>query len=121
MEYLHAGLDEIFLVSFAGYNPPVSCFNDGLQVGTGSTIGYGTISVAETAEIMPRVIVKYNGREIIFTLKDEVIAEIKNDVGHLIKTYGLESELYWIKLREISIEKYWLGMSRYDILEIEEK
>ncbi|MDD4150922.1 MAG: nucleoside hydrolase [Bacteroidales bacterium] len=121
MEYLHAGLDEIDLVSYAGYIPPLSCFNDGLQVGTGSTIGYGTITVDESDDKKPAVLVKYNGREILFSLKQEVIDEIIKDIGGLVKQYGLESEMYWIKLREISIEKYWLGMSRFDILDIEEK
>lgn len=118
MEYLHAGLDEIEIISYAGFDPPVSCFNDGLQVGTGSTIGYGTISVDTTQSIKPAVLVKYNGREILFSLKPEIIAKIRKDVGGLIKTYGLESELYWKKLREISISEYWLKMSRYEILDI---
>ncbi len=120
MEYLHAGLDEIEIVSYAGYNPPISCFNDGLQVGTGATIGYGAISVDTTKAIEPAVLVKYNGREILFSIKPEVINEIKFDISGLVKTYGLDSEMYWIKLREISIKKYWLGMSRYDILDVEE-
>ncbi|MDY0142907.1 MAG: FmdE family protein, partial [Bacteroidales bacterium] len=121
MEYLHAGLDEINLVSFAGYTPPLSCFNDGLQVGTGSTIGYGTITVDESKDKTPSVLVKYNGREILFSLKPEVVDEIIKDISSLVKQYGLESEMYWSVLREKSIEKYWLGMSRFDILDIEEK
>ncbi len=121
MEYLHAGLDEIEIISYAGFSPPISCFNDGLQVGTGSTIGYGTITVDTSQGIKPAVLVKYNGREILFSIKPEIISEIRTDVGELIKSYGLESEMYWKKLREISISKYWLGMSRYEILDIEEK
>ncbi|MDD2385652.1 MAG: nucleoside hydrolase [Bacteroidales bacterium] len=121
MEYLHAGLDEINLVSFAGYTPPLSCFNDGLQVGTGSTIGYGTITVDESKDKTPSVLVKYNGREILFSLKPEVVDEIIKDISSLVKQYGLESEMYWSVLHEKSIEKYWLGMSRFDILDIEEK
>jgi pyrimidine-specific ribonucleoside hydrolase len=120
MEYLHAGLDEIEIVSYAGFEPPISCFNDGLQVGTGSTIGYGTISVDTTQGIKPAVLVKYNGRKILFSIKPELTTEIRNDVGKLIKDYGLESEMYWIKLRELSISKYWLGKSRFDILDIQE-
>jgi pyrimidine-specific ribonucleoside hydrolase len=120
MEYLHAGLDEIEIVSYAGFEPPISCFNDGLQIGTGSTIGYGTISVDTTQGIKPAVLVKYNGRKILFSIKPELTTEIRNDVGKLIKDYGLESEMYWIKLRELSISKYWLGKSRFDILDIQE-
>lgn len=120
MEYLHAGLDEIEIVSYAGFNPPISCFNDGIQVGTGSTIGYGTISVDITKPVSPSVLVKYNGREILFSVKPSIIEKAKNDVGALIKAHGLESEMYWLKLRELSIEQYWLGISRFDLLDIDE-
>ncbi|MDD3687672.1 MAG: nucleoside hydrolase [Bacteroidales bacterium] len=120
MEYLHAGLDEIEIVSYAGFNPPISCFNDGIQVGTGSTIGYGTISIDTTQPVSPSVLVKYNGREILFSVKPSIIEKAKNDVGALIKAHGLESEMYWLKLRELSIENYWLGISRFDLLDIEE-
>jgi len=37
-----------------------------LQVGTGSTIGYGTISVDTTKQIYPAVLVSYNNRKILF-------------------------------------------------------
>jgi pyrimidine-specific ribonucleoside hydrolase len=120
MEYLHAGLDEIELVSYAGFNPPLSCFNDGLQVGTGSTIGYGTITVDTTGVLSPSVLVRYNGREILFSLKPDVVDQIRTEISSLVKIYGLDSEMYWIQLREITIKKYWLGMSRFDILDIKE-
>lgn len=119
MEYFHAGLDEINIVSYAGTNPPISCLNDGLQVGTGSTIGYGTIQI-DTTDIKPSVLVRYNNREVMFSIKPELLQQIRADVGKLISSYGLESELYWIKLRELSIKKYWLGVSRYDAFDIEE-
>ena len=118
MEYLHAGLDEIEIISYAGSKPPISCFNDGLQVGTGSTIGYGTIKIDTAQDIRPAALVIYNNREVLFSIKPEVIKEIKEDVGNIIKAHGLESEMYWIKLREMSIEKYWLNKSRFDIFEI---
>lgn len=120
MEYLHAGLDEIEIISYAGFDPPISCFNDGLQVGTGSTIGYGTISVDTSKTAQPSVLVKYNRREILFSIKPEIASEVTNDVSQLVKKHGLDSEMYWIKLRELSITKYWLGMSRFDILQITE-
>jgi len=121
LEYLHAGLDEIEIISYAGHNPPLSCFNDGLQVGTGSTIGYGTIKVDTTHGLMPAVRVRYNEREILFSLKPEIVVKIEKIVSNLVKQYGLDNEMYWIKLREIAIKECWLGMSRYDILEVEEK
>ncbi len=121
MEYLHAGLDEIELVSYAGFNPPLSCFNDGLQVGTGSTIGYGTITVDTSGVLSTSVLVRYNEREILFSIKTEIVTEIREDISQLVKQYGLNSEMYWIKLREISIKKYWLGISRFELLDVVEK
>jgi len=120
MEYLHIGLDEIEIISMAGLNPPISCFNDGLQVGTGSTLGYGTILVDTVEEYFPSAIVKYKGRTIKFSIKQEITQNIRKDVGELISKYGLESELYWKNLRQISIEKYWLKVNRYEMLDIED-
>ncbi|NLA24096.1 MAG: hypothetical protein GX879_03935, partial [Bacteroidales bacterium] len=61
MEYFHAGLDEIFVTSYAGYRPPLSCMNDGLQFGTGATIGYGSIKV-KTDDLQAKARITYNKR-----------------------------------------------------------
>jgi pyrimidine-specific ribonucleoside hydrolase len=119
MEYLHAGLDEVSIVSLAGSQPPVSCFNDGIQVGTGATIGYGKITVKETNNPRPAVIVEYNKRRILFRLKDEIIANIRSDIGELIKLYGLDSDMYWSELRKISFG-YWKNINRFEAFDIEE-
>lgn len=121
MEYFHAGLDEVEIISFAGSEPPISCFNDGLQVGTGATLGYGTIKISEEKDKTPAVIVKYNGKQIMFSLKKEVVNKINSDIKELIVKYGNLTEAYWQKLRELCITEYWLKYSRFDILEIQEK
>jgi pyrimidine-specific ribonucleoside hydrolase len=119
MEYLHAGLDEIEIVSYAGNITPISCFNDGLQIGTGSTIGHGTIRLDTTQNIKPAAMVIYNNRKLLFSIKPEIISEIRKDVGAIIKVHGLDSELYWSTLRDVAIEKYWLKLNRFDIFDIE--
>lgn len=120
MEYLHVGLDEVSIISYAGSRPPVSCFNDGIQVGTGATIGYGKIKVVETDQPIPAVEVIYNNRKIRFSLKEEIIADIRRDIGYLIKTYGLDSEMYWEELRKIAITDYWKKINRFEAFDIEE-
>lgn len=120
MEYLHAGLDEIDLTSYAGTQPPLSCFNDGLQVGTGATIGYGCIRVDTTKPLQPAVVVRYNNRKILFTVKQDIVDEVTNDIQRLVKKYGLDSDMYWKLVREISLTKYWSGIDRYDMLDIKE-
>ncbi len=34
-EYFNIGVDDILVTTYAGHKPPVSCMNDGLQVGNG--------------------------------------------------------------------------------------
>lgn len=40
-EYFNIGVDDIFVTTYAGHKPPISCMNDGLQVGTGASVGHG--------------------------------------------------------------------------------
>lgn len=117
LEYLHVGLDEIQIESYAGIKPPLSCLNDGIQIGAGTTIGYGAI-VVNDEHLAPDVRVYYNGHQYIFRLKDSVKKEIEEDVNELVRKYGSDSDVYWSEIRKLSIQKYWLGKSRYDIFEI---
>ncbi|HOY39216.1 MAG TPA: nucleoside hydrolase [Bacteroidales bacterium] len=116
LEYFHAGLDEIQVISYAGDLPPVSCMNDGLQYGTGATIGYGNILV-DTTNVRPSAKVIYNKRAIEISLKPEICHQIEADISQLVKKYGLESERYWAELRMISI-RYWHDWDRRDMFDI---
>ncbi|MDR2835828.1 MAG: nucleoside hydrolase [Bacteroidales bacterium] len=119
LEYLHTGLDEIRIESHAGSEPPISCFNDGLQVGTGATLGYGTFSVIKISQAKTEVVVSYNNRKYLFKLKNNIDNEISNKTDDLIKLYGYNTDMYWLKLRELAIE-YWLELNRFEIFEITE-
>ena len=121
LEYLHVGLDEISVESNAGSMPPLSCLNDGLQIGAGTTMGYGAIKISDEKNVNPSVIVTYNGQKFLFKLKDSVVAEISADVQSLVAKYGLESDVYWSEIRRMAIEKYWLCKSRFDIFEVEQQ
>lgn len=118
MEYFHAGLDEIQVISYAGSNPPLSCLNDGLQFGTGATLGYGSIQV-DTVNVRPAARIIYNGRMIEISLKPAIEQQIAADIGELVRKYGLESEQYWAQLRLKSID-YWLQWNRFEIFDIRE-
>ena len=120
LEYLHVGLDEVNIVSNAGSEPPISCLNDGLQIGAGTTLGYGAIAISNAGDVSPSAVVTYNGRKLLFKVKDEVKREIASDVMALIKKHGLESDVYWSEIRCIAIEKYWKEKSRFEIFEVEE-
>jgi pyrimidine-specific ribonucleoside hydrolase len=119
MEYFHVGLDEITVTSYAGYLPPLSCLNDGLQFGTGATLGYGNIFVDTSQTAKPAASITYNGRSVYFELKEELYQQIESDIGKLVEKYGLESEIYWIELRQLSFQ-YWLDMDRKEIFNIRE-
>ena len=51
-ELLNSPPEGLRVISHAGLTPPLSCFNDGLQIATGATLGRGTIRV-ETAAPRP--------------------------------------------------------------------
>lgn len=120
LEYLHVGLDEVTIVSNAGSEPPLSCLNDGLQIGAGTTIGYGAITVSAEKDVSPSAIVNYNGRKLHFKVKDDLKREIASDVMALVQKHGLESDVYWSEIRRLAIEKYWKEKNRFVIFEVEE-
>ncbi len=120
LEYLHVGLDEISVESYAGSMPPLSCINDGLQIGAGTTLGYGAIKIVEQSKSTPSVYVNYNGRKFLFKVKDSISEEISADVLALVKKHGLESDVYWSEIRRLSIEKYWSEKSRFEIFDVVE-
>ena len=43
--------EELKVLSFAGSRPPISCFNDGLQISTGGTLGHGAIEIAKSCSL----------------------------------------------------------------------
>ena len=120
LEYLHIGLDEVTIVSNAGAEPPLSCLNDGLQIGAGTTLGYGAITISTDKEVSPSVVVNYNGRQLLFKVKDDVKREIAADVMDLVQKHGLDSDVYWSEIRRLAIEKYWKEKSRFEIFEVAE-
>jgi len=118
-EYFNTGVDEFNVRSFAGSIPPVSCFNDGLQVSTGATPGHGLLTVINDQPVSPSAEFTYLGRKIRLTLKPEITEIIIAELKEINFVYGLDSNTYWELVRKSSI-KYWLSMDRHEIFEIEE-
>ena len=44
-------MENLKILSFAGSRPPISCFNDGLQISTGATLGHGSIKIAKSCSL----------------------------------------------------------------------
>jgi len=118
-EYFNTGVDEFSVKSFAGSTPPVSCFNDGLQVSTGATPGHGLLTVIYNQPASPSAEFTYLNRKIRITLKPEITEKITSELKEISFVYGLDSNTYWELVRMNSI-KYWLSMDRHEIFEIEE-
>jgi len=118
-EYFDTGVDEFRVKSFAGSIPPVSCFNDGLQVSTGATPGHGLLTVINDQPVSPSAEFTYLNRKIRLTLKPEITGKITSELQEINFVYGLDSNTYWELVRKNSI-KYWLSMDRHEIFEIEE-
>ena len=112
MELLEArGIyQEPTIVSYAGSVPPISCFNDGLQVSTGSTVGHGLFSVADNP--VKRAEADFSAGGTVFTLrlKEEYSRQIRSDIEKGTAAYGRSPE-YWEYVRRLALE-YWRDWDR---------
>lgn len=109
--------EEPDIVSYAGSIPPVSCMNDGLQVSTGSTLGHGLISIADTDKANPSALISYaKGNHNLFfriELKEEYRKQIEEDILKGVNMYG-HTEPYWKYVRQLAL-KYWSTWDRREI------
>jgi pyrimidine-specific ribonucleoside hydrolase len=94
-EYFNTGVDEFSVKSFAGSVPPVSCFNDGLQVSTGATPGHGLLTVINDLPASPSAVFTYLNRKIRLTLKPELTEKITSELKEINFVYSLDSNTYW--------------------------
>jgi len=117
-EYFATGVDEFRVKSYAGSVPPVSCFNDGLQVSTGATPGHGLLTVINDPPVSPSAEFTYLNRKIRLTLKPEITEKVTSELKEINFVYGLDSNTYWELVRKNSI-KYWLSMDRHEIFVVE--
>ncbi|MDE5709080.1 MAG: nucleoside hydrolase [Alistipes sp.] len=117
-EYFNIGVDDIEVTTYAGSKPPISCMNDGLQVGTGATVGHGLIRVAECDSPRPEAFFRFKNKGIRLRLKPEYAERIRRDVRHGIELYGDRTESYWQYIRELAL-RYWLEFDRHEIFELE--
>ncbi|PID91691.1 MAG: hypothetical protein CSA96_07035 [Bacteroidetes bacterium] len=118
MEYFNVGINNLEILSFAGNRPPFSCFNDGLQISTGSTIGQGLISVSDSISRRPSLIFSFNGRKARLELSAEIAQRMKADIAYGVRTYGLKTDAYWLYVEELA-QHYWVDMDRFEIFSLE--
>ena len=116
-EYFNIGVDDIEVTTYAGSRPPVSCMNDGLQVGTGASIGHGLITVAECGTPRPEALFRFKDKSVRIALKPEYARRIRDDVKRGIGLYGDLTEPYWQYVRGLAL-KYWVEFDRREIFDI---
>ncbi len=116
-EYFNIGVDDIEVTSHAGQRPPVSCMNDGLQVGTGGTVGHGLIRAADTPQPQPEAIFRFKDRAVRLKLKPEYAERIRREVSRGVALYGANSEAYWQYIRALAL-RYWIDFDRHEMFEV---
>ncbi len=116
MEYFNVGVNNLSVTTFAGHNPPLSCFNDGIQISTGATIGQGLIAISDTISTIPTAIFEFNNQKVKISLDPEIAAQMQKEIKYGVQTYGLLTEQYWLYIEELAI-RYWGQFDRHEIFD----
>ncbi|MBR1573778.1 MAG: formylmethanofuran dehydrogenase subunit E family protein [Bacteroidales bacterium] len=106
---------DIAILSFAGSVPPVSCFNDGLQVSTGATVGHGLFTVSPEEEKRVEARFRCEGKQLALRLKPQYAQRIRDDIETGMSRYG-HAPAYWAYVRELAL-RYWQDWDRNEIFE----
>jgi len=117
MEYFNVGVNDIEVITFAGKKPPLSCFNDGIQISTGATIGQGLITISDSISDIPSAIFKFNNQQVNISLKADIAKQMQNEIKYGIDTYGFLTDKYWLYIEKLAI-KYWADYDRLEILTV---
>ncbi|MEW5901243.1 MAG: nucleoside hydrolase [Acidobacteriota bacterium] len=117
-EYFNIGVDDLAILSLAGLKPPVSCLNDGLQAGTGGTLGHGLITVSDEPLPKPEAIFTFKNRKIRVSLKKETAEMVAAVLANAVERYGNLTDSYWDYVREQAI-RFWRELDRHEIFVIE--
>ena len=117
MEYFNVGINNLEVITFAGNNPPLSCFNDGVQISTGATIGQGLITISDSISDIPSAIFECNNQKVNISLNPEIAKQMQNEIKYGVDNYGLLTDKYWLYIERLAI-KYWADFDRMEILTV---
>jgi len=119
-ELLNAPPHGMRVVSYSAAEPPVSCLNDGIIVATGSTPGRALFRHEPGPAASTRVSFRYNGREVVLSVKDEYRRKVQAGIDELRKTHTLEDAEYWEGVRKASLD-IWENWHRRDLFDVEQR
>lgn len=91
--------------------------NDGLQVGTGASVGHGLIDVAQVDAPRPEARFTFKNKTIRLALKPAYADRIRRDVQRGVELHGDLTEPYWQYVRALAL-RYWLDFDRHEIFEL---
>lgn len=118
-ELLHAMPGCIQVESWAGNEPPVSCFNDGLQVSTGATLGKGLIKVVNPAATQIKAVFQTDNQKITLKLKSNYQEKIDHILVQQEKHHLCDrARSYWKDIEDFSFI-CWKNWDRKTIFSIE--
>ncbi|MFO7669994.1 MAG: nucleoside hydrolase [Bacteroidales bacterium] len=117
MEYFNVGVNNLVVITFAGSEPPLSCFNDGVQISSGATIGQGLITVSDSISPVPSALFEFNNQKVTISLNPEIARQMGDDIRYGIEEYGLLTDAYWLFIEKLAIE-YWRDFDRHEIFTV---
>ncbi len=113
-EVLGAPLGSLRVTSFAGSQPPVSCFNDGLQLSTGATLGHGNIEVVTADPVRVEAHFRTDDGGVKMQLKAEFQRSVHSDVACAVEEHGDLTPAYFARVRGLAL-RCWLEWSRDEL------
>jgi pyrimidine-specific ribonucleoside hydrolase len=117
MEYFNVGVNNLVVESYAGAMPPLSCFNDGIQISTGATIGQGLITVSDSVSAIPSAVFRCNKLEVHISVREELAGKMMEDIAHGEKEYGFLTNQYWLYIEQLA-QTYWAEFDRNELFRI---
>jgi pyrimidine-specific ribonucleoside hydrolase len=118
MDFFNVGVNNLVITTFAGNTPPLSCFNDGIQISSGATIGQGLITIADSVSAIPSALFEYNHQIVRISLVQEVAQQMRREIKYGVDTFGLQTDRYWNYIEQLAI-RYWADFDRNKIFVIE--
>ena len=103
------------VLSYAGKTPPLSCLNDGLQIGSGATLGRGLIEVSAEGEPCPKALFTAGEKRFTLQLKAEYARQIQADIQEAEAAFG-HTPQYWAHIEHLALQ-YWKDWDRAQIFE----
>jgi inosine-uridine nucleoside N-ribohydrolase len=118
MDYFNVGINNLTITTFSGNTPPLSCFNDGIQISSGATIGQGLITIADSVSAIPSALFEYNHQVVRISLNPALAEQMHRDIRYGVDTFGLQTDRYWTYIEQLAI-RYWADFDRNKIFVIE--